>query len=166
LAGGELNTLVLAWKTEGWKLAASKLPGWKVLAVGWKLLAVGWKLLAPGWKLLAVGWKLFAVGWKLLAPGWKLSLVGLKLLLPGWKLSLVGLKLLALKLNCPGVKLLVGLNLNSGACTLSLDSDGLLAWLERLAALPPLATEPASFQGLLAVEKFFWWPKPEGKSKS
>ena len=35
------------------------------------------------------------------------------------------------KTNCPGVKLLVGLNLNSAAFALSFDRDGLLPWLVR-----------------------------------
>ncbi len=44
--------------------------------------------------------------------------------LPAWKTA--GWKLLPEKLNKPGVKVLAGLNLNSGACTLSPDNEGLL----------------------------------------
>ena len=53
-------------------------------------------------------WK--PIGWKLLAPGWKLG---------------------APKLNWPGVKLLVGLNLNSAAPAFNLLNDDLLLWLGR-----------------------------------
>jgi len=37
------------------------------------------------------------------------------------------------KTNCPGLKVLSGLNLNSGALTLSFEVEGLLAWLNRRA---------------------------------
>lgn len=57
------------------------------------------------------------------------------------------------KLNCPGWKLLVGLNLNSGACTFSFDSDGLLPWLDRR---PFPDIDPLSDQGLLAVDRDRW----------
>jgi len=74
---------------------------------------------------------------------------------PAWKTD--GWKLL---LPLPKVKLALdswpGLNLNSGALTLSFDSDGLLAWLGLLGMPELLDADETSFHGLLVVEKERW----------
>ena len=47
-------------------------------------------------------------------------------------LNAMGWKAWFEKLNAPGLKVLVGLNLNSGAATFSFDIDDTLPWLGRV----------------------------------
>lgn len=64
-----------------------------------------------------------------------------------------GWNVLLPKLNCPGWKVLVGLNLNSGAATLSFEKEGLLSWLGR-------RESGCSFcHGLLMVENVLSWAR-------
>jgi hypothetical protein len=67
-------------------------------------------------------------------------------------LNAKGWKALAENLNAPGLKLLVGSNLNSGASTLSFEKDDLLPWPGRGCWAISADLLDSSVQGLLAVE--------------
>jgi hypothetical protein len=69
-------------------------------------------------------------------------------------LNAMGWKELFEKLNAPGLKVLVGLNLNSGAATFSFEMDDTLPWLGRVLCPASVGLlDSLSVQGLLEVEK-------------
>lgn len=86
----------------------------------------------------------------------ELALGGLNWLELGWfcpMLNVMGWKALLEKLNAPGLKVLAGLNLNSGAATFNFEMDETLPWLGRALWVASAGLLDSSVQGLLAVEK-------------